>query len=52
MPPEAIPREKVREDIRPKAGKESLQQPMLYVLLGASLVVVCMGLILLIVQSC
>ena len=56
MPPEAIPREKVREDIRPKAGKESLQQPilyvLLYVLLGASLVVVCMGLILLIVQSC
>ena len=56
LPPEAIPREKVREDIRPKAGKESLQQPilyvLLYVLLGASLVVLCMGLILLIVQSC
>jgi len=52
LPPEAVPREKVREDIRPKAEKESLQQPILYILLGASLVIFCGGFILLIVKSC
>jgi hypothetical protein len=52
LPPEAIPREKLREDVTPKAEKESLQQPILHVLLGASLAVLCMGFILLIVQSC
>ena len=52
LPPEAIPREKVREDIRPKAEKESLQQPILYILLGASLVIFCAGFILLIAESC
>lgn len=56
LPPETIPRKKVAEDVKPKIEKERLQQPtlyvLLYVLLGASLVIVCMGLILLIVQSC
>ena len=52
MPLEAIPREKVREDIRPKAEKELLQQPILYILLGASLVIFCLGFVLLIVESC
>ena len=52
LPLEAIPREKVREDIRPKAEKESLQQPILYILLGASLVIFCVGFIILIVESC
>jgi len=52
LPLEAIPREKVREDIRPKAEKELLQQPILYILLGASLVVFCLGFVLLIVESC
>jgi hypothetical protein len=52
LPPEAIPREKVREDIRPKKEKESLQQPILYILLGASLVIFCVGFVLLIVESC
>ena len=56
MPPESIPQKKVAEEVTPKIEKERLQQPtlyvLLYVLLGASLVIVCMGLILLIVQSC
>jgi len=52
LPPEAVPREKVREDIRPKKEKESLQQPILYILLGASLVIFCVGFVLLIVESC
>lgn len=56
LPPEVIPRKKVIEDVTPKIERERLQQPilyvLLYVLLGASLVVLCMGLILLIVQSC
>jgi hypothetical protein len=52
LPPEAVPQEKVHEDIRPKTEKESLQQPILYILLGASLVILCVGFILLIVESC
>ena len=52
MPPEAVPREEVHEDVRPKIEKERLQQPILYILLGASLVIFCAGLIILIVQSC
>ena len=55
LPPEAIPREKiaeVAEDVTPKIEKERLHQPILYVLLGASLVIFCVGFILLIVQSC
>ena len=56
LPPEAIPRKKVVEDVTPKIERERLQQPtlyvLLYVLLGASMAVLCMGLVLLIVQSC
>ena len=59
LPPEAVPREKVHEDIRPKhedirpkKEKEPLQQPILYILLGASLVIFCVGFILLISESC
>ena len=52
LPPEAVPREEVHEDVRPKIEKERLQQPILYILLGASLVIFCAGLIILIVQSC
>lgn len=56
LPPEAIPRKRVAEDGTPKIERERLQQPtlyvLLYVLLGASIAVLCMGLVLLIVQSC
>ena len=56
LPPEAVPREKVAEDVTPKIEKERLRQPtldvLLYVLLGVSMAVLCMGLVLLIMQSC
>ena len=56
LPPETIPRKKVAEDVAPKIERVRLQQPtlyvLLYVLLGASIAVLCMGLVLLIVQSC
>jgi hypothetical protein len=52
LPPEAIPRQEVNEDITPKIEKERLHQPILYILLGASLAIFGAGLIILIVQSC
>ena len=52
LPPEAIPREEVTEEIIPKIDKEQLRLHALYMLLGASLVIFGMGLILLIVHSC
>ena len=56
LPPEVIPRKKVIEDVTPKMEKERLPQPtlyvLLYVLLGASMTALGMGLIHLIVQSC
>lgn len=52
LPPEAIPRQEVHEYITPKIEKERLHQPILYILLGASLVIFGAGLIILIVQSC
>ena len=51
LPPEAVPEEFAR-DIVPKTGRERLRLRMLYILLGASLAVLFMGLILLIAHSC
>ena len=51
LPPEAVP-EEFAKDIIPKMDKEQLRLRMLYMLLGASLVILCVGLILLIVHSC
>ncbi len=50
--PEAIPPEEVAEDIIPKIDKKQLRLNILYMLLGASMLILCVGLILLIVQSC
>jgi len=53
LPPEAIPREEVPEDITTeKVGRELLRLQILYILLGVSLVILCVGLTLLITQSC
>ena len=52
LPPEAIPQEEVAEDIIPKIDKEQLRLPILFMLLGASLVILCVGLVLLIVYAC
>ncbi len=52
LPPEAIPHEEVAEDIMPKIDTERLRQPLLYMLLGAALLILCFGVILLIVHAC
>jgi len=52
LAPEAIPPEELTEDIIPKIDKERLRLPILYILLGVSLGILCVGLILLMVQSC
>ena len=52
LPPEAIPHEEIAEDIIPKIDKEQLRLHILYILLGASLVILGLGLILLIMHSC
>ena len=52
LPPEAIPQEEVAEDLIPKIDKEQLRLPILFMLLGASLVILCVGLVLLIAYAC
>ena len=52
LPPEAVPQEEVAEDIMPKIDKKHLRLPMLYMLLGATLAIVGVGLVLLIMHSC
>lgn len=52
LSPEAVPEEKVPQDIIPKIDKEQLRLPILYMLLGASILILFVGLILLIVPSC
>lgn len=52
LPPEDVPREEFAEDIVPKIEKKRLHLPMLYMLLGASLVILFGGLIALILHSC
>ena len=51
LAPEAVPTEEVVEDIIPKIDTKQLRLRILYILVGFSLGVLCMGLILLIVQS-
>lgn len=52
LPPEAIPQEDSAEDITPKIEKERPHLPILYMLLGGAFIIFCVGLILLIAQSC
>ncbi len=52
LPPDAIPREKVAEDMVPQIDKQQSRLHTLYILLGIFLVILCVGLILLIVHSC
>ncbi len=53
LPPEAIPWEEVPEDITTKkVDKEPSRLHILYIFLGVFLVVWCVGLTLLILQSC
>ena len=52
LPPEAVPGEESDEDIIPKIDKERLHLPKLYIILGASLVILCIGITLVIVRSC
>ncbi len=50
LPPEAIPEEEVAKDIIPKIDKNKLRQNALYILLGAAIMLFCVGLILLIIN--
>jgi hypothetical protein len=52
LPPEAIPKEEVPVERLPRAYKRPFRVYVLYILLGAAVVVVFGGLILLIVYSC
>ena len=54
LPPDAIPREKVTEDriVMPQGGEQKSRLNILSILLGISLVALCVGLILLIFYSC
>ena len=52
LPPEAIPREEIPEDITTKKVlKELLRLHILYILVGVSLVILSVGLTLFIMQS-
>jgi hypothetical protein len=52
MPPEAAPKEKPPVDILPKLDKKELRLPLLYMLLGASGLILFAGLIVIALQSC
>ena len=52
LSPDAIPREEVAEDMIPQIDKQQSRLNILSILLGTSLVILCVGLILLIVYSC
>ena len=52
LPPDAIPREEVAEDMMPPEDKQQSRLNILSILLGVSLVILCVGLILLMVYSC
>ena len=52
LPPEAIPEEEVAKDIIPEIGKNKLRLNVLYILLAASIMMFCTGLILVIMCSC
>ena len=49
---EAIPPEEITRSIILKIDKERLRLPVLYIFLGVSLGILCVGLILLAVHSC
>ncbi len=52
LSPEAIPEEEVTGDIIPKIDENRLRPNVLYILLVASIMIFCTGLILLIIHSC
>ena len=52
LSPKAIPQKEVAGDIMPKMDRERLSLRLLYILLGLSAAILCVGLILLIVHSC
>lgn len=52
LPSEAIPREEVAEDMMPPEDKPQSRLNILSILLGVSLVILCVGLIFLMVYSC
>ncbi len=52
LPAEAIPKEEAAEDMMPPEDKSQSRLNLLSILLGVSLVILCVGLIFLMVYSC
>ena len=52
LSPEAIPEEEIAGDTIPKTGENRLRLNVLYILLVASIMIFCTGLILLVANSC
>jgi len=52
LSPDAIPRGEVAEDMMPPEDKPQSRLNILSILLGVSLVILCVGLIFLMVYSC
>jgi len=52
LPPEAVRQEEVAEHVVPEIDKWERRQPLMYMLLGACILILLVGLILLIVHAC
>ena len=52
LSPDAIPQEEVAEYMTPQIDKQQSRLKILSILLGISIVILCVGLVLLIVYSC
>ena len=52
LSPEDVPQEEISQDIIARIDTEQLRLPMLYVILGASLVILLISLVILMVYSC
>ena len=52
LSPEDVPQEEISQDIITRIDTEQLRLPMLYVILGASLVLLFISLVILILYSC
>ena len=53
LPPEAIPeKETPRDTPAPREKRESRSSPVLYILLVAAALILCVGVVLLLTQSC
>lgn len=52
LPSEAIPQKESSEDVPVDRGRNKQGPHLLYILLGVGILILCVGLVLLLVQSC